>query len=196
MDSSRNKVFLPCQLGQRAHAPQGSDHLTYVCSQTSANEEPGCSCCRATISTQAHGGESLFPAPDRGARSLDWGLLLSHHVGWGSLVANTPACILYLTYFLWLIIQIHMSINPRSLPEGLDFWNLIPRPTIGSLLPFPILKGRTQGAEVQIPSMCTHPGRKGCLGGVRMDVTPALQPEVWMAARRVVDKRRMFLIQG
>lgn len=64
------------------------------------------------------------------------------------------------------------------------------------LLPFPNLKGRTQRAEVQIPTICTQPGKEGCLGGVRMDVTPALQPEVWTAAMGVVDKKHMFPIQG
>lgn len=87
-----------------------------------------------------------------------------------------------------------MSINPSPLPEGLDFGILIQRPLW--LSPFPTLKGRTRGAEVQIPPTCTHPGRKGCLGEVRMDVTPALEPEMWMAARGMVDKRRMFPLQG
>jgi hypothetical protein len=48
-DSSWDKVFLPCQLDQRAHAPQGSDDLAYV---RAAGPPP--------IGTQMPVGEFLF----------------------------------------------------------------------------------------------------------------------------------------
>lgn len=63
------------------------------------------------------------------------------------------------------------------------------------LLPFPLSKGGHRGQRSRFLHMHT-PGKEGVLRRVRMDVTPALQPEVWTAAMGVVDKRHMFPIQG